>query len=92
MHCIFFAGQALQWLLKAFPHKVDDQDAMAKKMEMIYSALEAHLDVYYILPNRSFKSMVKICFRVIKGDSMGKSEKAFLKESTALGSMDLKSH
>ena len=55
---------------------------------MIYSALEAHLDVYHIVSKRSFRSMMKICFRGVKGGSMGKSEKAFLRGNTALRSMD----
>lgn len=57
----------LKKLLATFPDKVDGQEAIAKKKaELLYSALEAHPDVYKIVPDKSVRSNMNICFRVVK--------------------------
>lgn len=57
----------LKKLLATFPDKVDGQEAVAnKKAGLIYAALEAHPDVYKIVPDRSARSRMNICFRVTK--------------------------
>jgi phosphoserine aminotransferase len=53
--------------LKTYPDKVDGQQAVsAKKAELIYGALEAHPEAYRIVPDKSVRSRMNICFRVIK--------------------------
>ena len=90
---MFIAGQVLQRLLRNFPDKVDGQEALAnKKAELIYSALEASPDVYRIVPDKSVRSKMNICFRVTKGGNSEEAEKAFLKEATGLGLTGLKGH
>jgi phosphoserine aminotransferase len=57
----------LKRLLATFPDKVDGQEVIAKKKaELLYSALEAHPDVYKIVPDKSARSNMNICFRVTK--------------------------
>lgn len=64
---VYVAGQVLKKLLKTFSDKVDGQQALsAKKAELIYGALEAHPDVYRIVPDKSMRSRMNICFRVTK--------------------------
>jgi phosphoserine aminotransferase len=46
---------------------VDGQQAVAeKKAQILYAALEAHPEVYRIVPDKSVRSRMNICFRVIK--------------------------
>ncbi|GKT58691.1 phosphoserine aminotransferase [Colletotrichum tofieldiae] len=90
---VYIAGQVLKKLLRTFNDKVDGQQAVAdKKAALIYAALEAHPDVYRIVPDKSVRSRMNICFRVSKGGDVDAAEKAFLKESTAQGLTGLKGH
>lgn len=64
---VYIAGSVLKKLLTTFPDKVDGQEAVAnKKAQLIYAALEAHPDAYKIVPDKSVRSRMNICFRVTK--------------------------
>ncbi|KAK2019589.1 phosphoserine aminotransferase [Colletotrichum eremochloae] len=90
---VYIAGQVLKKLLRTFDNKVDGQQAVAdKKAALIYAALEAHPDVYRIVPDKTVRSRMNICFRVARGGDVDAAEKAFLKESTAQGLTGLKGH
>ncbi|TDZ26461.1 Phosphoserine aminotransferase [Colletotrichum orbiculare MAFF 240422] len=90
---VYIAGQVLKKLLRTYPDGVDGQQAVAdKKAALIYAALEAHPDVYRVVPDKSVRSRMNICFRVTRGGDVDASEKAFLKESTAQGLTGLKGH
>jgi len=90
---VYIAGQVLKKLLKTHPNKVDGQQAVAeKKASIIYAALEAHPDVYRIVPEKSVRSRMNICFRVTKNGNVDDTEKAFLKEATSQGLTGLKGH
>lgn len=57
----------LKKLLATYPDKVDGQQAVAdKKAQLIYAALEAYPDAYRIVPDKSVRSRMNICFRVTK--------------------------
>ncbi len=57
----------LKRLLQTFPDKVDGQEALAvKKADLIYAALEAHPEAYKIIPDKSVRSRMNICFQVTK--------------------------
>lgn len=67
----------------------------AKKAALIYGALEAHPDVYRIVPDKSVRSRMNICFRVTKGagtTNIDDAEKAFLSGATNIGLLGLKGH
>ncbi|KAK4168943.1 phosphoserine aminotransferase [Cladorrhinum sp. PSN259] len=90
---VYIAGQVLKKLLRTYPNKVDGQQADAeKKADLIYSALEAHPEVYRIVPDKSVRSKMNICFRVTKNGNVDDMEKTFLKEATALHLTGLKGH
>ncbi|KAI6785059.1 Phosphoserine aminotransferase-like protein [Emericellopsis cladophorae] len=90
---VYVAGQVLKKLLNTYPNKAAGQEAVSdKKAQLIYGALEAHPDVYKIIPDKAVRSRMNICFRVTKGGDVDGSEKAFLKESTAQGLTGLKGH
>ncbi|SPQ21678.1 b8a06810-6a3e-4c44-ab13-3c95c7be0b97 [Thermothielavioides terrestris] len=90
---VYIAGQVLKKLLRTFPDKVDGQQALsAKKANLIYAALEAHPEAYRIVPDKSVRSRMNICFRVIKNGNVDEAEKAFLKEAASQGLTGLKGH
>lgn len=90
---VYIAGQVIKKLLATYPDKAGGQEAVsAKKAQLIYGALDANPDVYRVVPDKSVRSRMNICFRVTKGDDVDAAEKAFLKEATALGLTGLKGH
>ncbi|RKL35450.1 hypothetical protein BFJ72_g8680 [Fusarium proliferatum] len=89
---VYIAGQVLKKSLSTY-NKVEGQEAVsAKKAELIYGALDAHPDVYRVVPGKSVRSRMNICFRVTKNGDTDGTEKAFLKEATAQGLTGLKGH
>jgi phosphoserine aminotransferase len=62
---VYIAGQVLKKALATFPDKVDGQQALAeKKAKLIYAALDAHPEAYKVVPDKSVRSRMNICFRV----------------------------
>jgi phosphoserine aminotransferase len=62
---VFIAGQVLKKSLNTFPNKVDGQQALSeKKANLIYAALDAHPESYKVVPDKSVRSRMNICFRV----------------------------
>lgn len=62
---VYIAGQVLQKLLKEFKDGVDGQEAVAvKKAELIYGALDSYPETYKVVPDKSARSRMNICFRV----------------------------
>jgi phosphoserine aminotransferase len=61
------AGQVLKKLLATFPDKVHGQEVVAaKKASLLYDALDAYPNAYKVVPDKSVRSRMNICFRVIK--------------------------
>ncbi|KAL2152010.1 hypothetical protein VTH82DRAFT_5194 [Thermothelomyces myriococcoides] len=90
---VYIAGQVLKKLLRTYPDKVAGQQAVSeKKANIIYAALEAHPEAYRIVPDKSVRSRMNICFRVTKNGNIDEAEKAFLKEATSQGLTGLKGH
>ena len=86
---MYIAGQVLKRLLLQHP-KVQGQQAIAEeKARVIYRALEAHPDIYMVIPDKTVRSRMNICFRIKGGDP---TEEAFLKKATALRLTGLKGH
>ncbi|KAL4882667.1 pyridoxal phosphate-dependent transferase [Aspergillus karnatakaensis] len=90
---VYVAGQVIKKLLASFPDKVDGQQFVAeRKASKVYEALEAYPDVYRIVPDKTVRSRMNICFRVIKNGALDESEKAFLKGGTERGITGMKGH
>ncbi|RAH72543.1 O-phospho-L-serine:2-oxoglutarate transaminase [Aspergillus aculeatinus CBS 121060] len=90
---VYIAGQVLKKLLAEFPNKVDGQQAVAeKKANLIYQTLDAYPDVYRVVPDKSVRSRMNVCFRVTKGGNVDESEKSFLKGAVERGVTGLKGH
>lgn len=61
------AGQVLKKLLSTYPDKVQGQEVVAgRKANLVYGALDAYPDVYQVVPEKSVRSRMNICFRVVK--------------------------
>ena len=80
-------------MLQTYPNKVAGQESITNnKAKLIYDAVEAFPDAYKIIPDKTVRSRVNICFRVTKGGDLDAAEKAFLQEGTAQGLTGLKGH
>jgi phosphoserine aminotransferase len=87
---VYIAGRVLKKLLRQYPDKVQGQQAVSEmKAQLIYRALEAYPDIYNIIPNKTVRSRMNICFRIDGGDA---AEEAFLKQGVVLGLTGLKGH
>ncbi|KAH6684534.1 pyridoxal phosphate-dependent transferase [Halenospora varia] len=90
---VYIAGLVLKNLLAVFPDKVDGQQAVAdKKAGLIYAALDAHPESFKVVPDKSVRSRMNICFRVTHGANIDEAEKAFLKGAVEKGLTGLKGH
>ncbi|KPM45086.1 Phosphoserine aminotransferase [Neonectria ditissima] len=87
---VYIAGRVLKRLLLQHPNKVEGQQAESEeKAQLIYGALEAYPDTYKIIPDKTVRSRMNICFRIDGGDA---AEEAFLEKSAALGLTGLRGH
>ncbi|CCF32203.1 phosphoserine aminotransferase [Colletotrichum higginsianum] len=87
---VYIAGRVLKRLLQQHPDKVQGQQAISeRKAQLIYKALEAHPETYRIVPDKTVRSRMNICFRIKDGDA---AEEAFLKAAAAQGLTGLKGH
>lgn len=63
---VYIAGQVLKKSLATFPDNVGGQQALAeKKAKLIYAALDGHPKSYKVVPDKSVRSRMNICFKVI---------------------------
>jgi phosphoserine aminotransferase len=89
---VWIAGQVMSHLVQTFgTKKIGGQEEIStQKAQDIYSTLDASPDVYQVVPQKSVRSRMNICFRVAGGDA-GK-EKAFLAGAEKRGLLGLKGH
>ena len=92
---VWIAGQVMQRLLDQSPSdkspRIAHQEAESReKAERLYGVLDAHAETFQVVPDKSVRSRMNICFRVKGGDA--DAEKAFLKGAEGQGLMGLKGH
>ncbi|KAL1963156.1 hypothetical protein VTN77DRAFT_8589 [Rasamsonia byssochlamydoides] len=75
---LWIAGQVMAELVNTFGEKkVSGQEEIAlRKAQLIYAALDKYPQVYHVVPDKSVRSRMNICFRVYGGDA--DKEKEFL--------------
>lgn len=75
---LWIAGQVMADLVSAFgTQKVSGQEEIANtKAQLIYGVLDKYPQVYRVVPDKSVRSRMNICFRVHGGDDA--KEKEFL--------------
>ncbi|KAL5117096.1 Phosphoserine transaminase [Pleosporales sp. CAS-2024a] len=89
---VWVAGQVMAGLVDSFGTKRigGQQDISDQKASLIYAALDKHPNVYHVVPDKTVRSRMNICFRVNGGDA--DREKAFLAGAEKKGLLGLKGH
>lgn len=89
---LWIAAQVMRNLAAEFgSQRVGGQEAVAnRKAQMLYQVLDAHPDIYTVVPDKVVRSRMNVCFRVYGGDE-GR-EKEFLKGAEERHLLGLKGH
>lgn len=92
---VWIAGSVMDRLIQMHPSsgspRIAGQQAESdKKASLLYSTLDSYSIVYHVVPDKSIRSRMNICFRVKGGDA--DAEKAFLKSAESKGLLGLKGH
>jgi phosphoserine aminotransferase len=89
---LWIAGQVMANLVSTFGEKkVAGQEEIAnRKAELLYETLDKYSEVYRVVPDKSVRSRMNICFRVHDGDEA--REKAFLAGGEKRSLTGLKGH
>jgi phosphoserine aminotransferase len=89
---VWIAGQVMEALLKTFGAKKVSgmQEVADAKAKAVYAALDKYPEVYRVVPDKSVRSRMNICFRVHDGDA--EKEKVWLQRAEDRGLMGLKGH
>lgn len=89
---VWVAGQVMAGLVDNYgAKKISGQEEISdEKARLIYGALDKYPDVYRVVPEKSVRSRMNICFRVHGGDA--EKEKAFLVGAEKKGLLGLKGH
>ncbi|ODM20446.1 hypothetical protein SI65_03499 [Aspergillus cristatus] len=89
---LWIAGQVMSDLVNAYgAKKVSGQEEVANhKADLIYGVLDKYPQVYRVVPDKSTRSRMNICFRVHGGDT--KKEKEFLTGADKRMLQGLKGH
>jgi phosphoserine aminotransferase len=89
---VWVAGQVMSTLVDAYGvKKIGGQEEISnEKARIIYETLEKYPNVYRVVPDKSVRSRMNICFRVSGGDA--DKEKAFLAGAQERGLLGLKGH
>ncbi|KAL1972493.1 hypothetical protein VTN31DRAFT_6907 [Thermomyces dupontii] len=75
---LWIAGQVVAHLVKTFGDaRISGQEEIAnRKAALLYEALDKYPNVYQVVPHKSVRSRMNVCFRVYGGDA--DKEKEFL--------------
>ncbi|KAJ4369835.1 Phosphoserine transaminase [Neocucurbitaria cava] len=89
---VWVAGQVMSGLVNSYGTKrIGGQEEVSnEKARLIYETLEKYSDVYRVVPDKSARSRMNICFRISGGDT--DKEKAFLVGAEKKGLLGLKGH
>jgi phosphoserine aminotransferase len=89
---VWVAGQVMSGLVNSYGAKrIGGQEEVSnEKACLIYETLEKYSSVYQVVPDKSVRSRMNICFRVHGGDA--DKEKAFLAGAEKKGLLGLKGH
>ncbi|OCL09333.1 PLP-dependent transferase [Glonium stellatum] len=89
---VWVAGQVMSGLVQAYgARKIEGQEEISNdKAKMIYETLDKYPNVFRVVPDKSVRSRMNICFRVGGGDA--EKEKSFLAGAEKRGLLGLKGH
>ncbi len=94
---LYVATLVLQKLVSTFEHnKVSGQEDVAdRKAKLVYDTLDAYPQAYHVVPDKSVRSRMNICFRITQqegGQPDEAKEKEFLAGAEKRGLLGLKGH
>lgn len=89
---VWVAGQVMTGLVGSYGAKriAGQEEISDQKAKLIYDTLEAYPEVYRVVPDKTVRSRMNICFRVSGGDA--DQEKAFISGAEKKGLLGLKGH
>ena len=87
---LYIATLVMKSLVNIYGTIAGQEEISAKKAAMLYSALDSHAKTYQVVPDKSVRSRMNVCFRVKGGDEA--AEKEWIKGAEARGLMGLKGH
>lgn len=89
---VWVAGQVMQSLVQSYgAQKIGGQEQISnQKAELLYGVLDKYPDVYRVVPDKTVRSRMNLCFRVHGGDDA--KEKEFLAGAEKRGLTGLKGH
>ncbi|KAF2755500.1 phosphoserine aminotransferase [Pseudovirgaria hyperparasitica] len=89
---VWIAGQVMSDLVSTYGAKkiAGQGEISAEKANIIYGTLEQYPNVYKVVPDKTVRSRMNICFRVNGGDE--EKEKTFLAGAQKIGLLGLKGH
>lgn len=89
---VWVAGQVMEGLVNIYGAKKigGQQEVSNEKARLIYETLDKYSDLYRVVPDKTARSRMNICFRVHGGDA--EKEKAFLAGAEKQGLLGLKGH
>ncbi|EOD43819.1 putative phosphoserine aminotransferase protein [Neofusicoccum parvum UCRNP2] len=89
---VWVAGQVMQSLVQSYgAQKIGGQEQISnQKAELLYGVLDKYPDVYKVVPDKTVRSRMNLCFRVHGGDDA--KEKEFLAGAEKRGLTGLKGH
>ncbi|KAI4114489.1 MAG: hypothetical protein LQ345_004739 [Seirophora villosa] len=89
---IWIAGEVMRGLLETHGHSglAGQEEVANQKAKALYRVLDAHPDVYQVVPHRSVRSRMNVCFRIRQGNA--EQEKIFLEYAEAQLLQGLKGH
>ena len=65
-------------------------EVSGQKAKIIYDILDANPEIYQVVPHKSVRSRMNICFRIYNGDAV--KEKEFLEGAETRGLQGIKGH
>ncbi|KAI9813827.1 MAG: Phosphoserine transaminase [Pycnora praestabilis] len=89
---VWIAGQVMKSLMANFREKriLGQEEVANSKAHFLYETLDKHPEVYQVVPDRTVRSRMNICFRVCGGNA--EKEKSFLSGAEELKLQGLKGH
>lgn len=95
---VWIAGQVMQGLLDRASQATEDakisaqQTESEKKADLIYGVLDKYENVYHVVPDKSVRSKMNICFRIGADAERDIKEKDFLKGASERLLLGCKGH
>lgn len=89
---IWIAGEVMRGLLATHGHSglAGQEEVANQKARALYHVLDANPEVYQVVPHRSVRSRMNVCFRIRQGNT--EQEKTFLEYAEAQLLQGLKGH